>query len=1251
MLNLRRLLLTAAIVLIVAAIVAPLALVWSALYTTGGLQFVVRHIPRQFAGVRLEIAGISGTVAEGLQVERVEIWHELVHLKFEGFSGRATLAPLLLQTLRVPKATLRSALIEVRRRVHPPTPGPILFLPRWLIISAEDTHVASATLTVFNGFRMDATDLQGAAVLRHSHIRFFQADAQLWGNVHASAIGELRATDPLGIEAKGRVDCTLSGQPNWTVAGSARGDLDVLNIVAHAVSPLRADVTGQMLDLTNRFHWVGDAVIRDLDLRVWGGTGVLGSITGHLAASGDGNGFSAHGPLNPAALRAGAFDAQFTGKYAQRVLSASRVELRHLASGAHASGSGTLDFVDPGPPRLEVAGSWNDFRWPLVGRTIAISSESGSFSLSGWLPFKVHATGSARVGDLPVMPGEVRGTLGKDDFAYESAEVDLFGGHASASGKLVWRPRPQWSARGRATGINPGALRADLPGSVNFSFDAAGGGFDAGSDLTASFSELGGKLRGVAASGAGTVTHSGTSWGFNNVRLGLGSASVALDGRVDDRLDLRFAVSTQDLSVLAPGSRGSLRAAGTLHGTLADPAIVATVHGTDIDYAGVKLAAADAEVRFDPGAAAQESKIDLHLHQLSYQQHTLETVALSLAGMPAAYQVELSATAAGLALGAKASGPYTHGVFDGHLNALNITGGDYLHLSLERPVGLRVALEHARVEWLCLVGSPGSVCADGEWTPDSWSGTVMTNQLPLNTLTAGMTPAVEYHGTVNALARLTGGADEAVVGSLQAELADAEIAHTLVSKKVQHTRIGAGTVTMTATPSLISAHADLGDGEVGTLHGQLEVQRTTERWQDMPVKGELHAQTDQGGLVTLYVPEIDRSLGKVTADIQLAGTAGTPNLSGAVKASNGEIDVYQVNLSLRQIEAQAQFADSGIEFTGSARAGGGTVSASGHVAWRQLLPYGKFHLSGSNLRLVDIPEAQIDASPELDFNIAGRKIEVTGKVAVPYAKIQPKDIANAVLASPDEIIVGSDEEDPTKRFEVMSTITLTLGDRVSIDTRGLTGRVAGSLTIRSGYDAITRGTGELSVVEGKYTAYARKLDIKRGRLIFTGGPIDDPGIDLQATKEFPDVTAGVNVRGSLRQPRMSFFSDPPLPQSQVVSLILAGGSLESAQNRTSAGGGAGAGSAALGQAGAILAQQVGSHVGIEDVSLESDITNETSLVLGRYLSPRLYVSYGISLTQQLNTFKLRYTLGDHWTVKTEVGQARGADLVYAIEKN
>jgi translocation and assembly module TamB len=1250
MFSVRRLFLVFACLTVGAAILGPLVLVWSALYTTGGLQFVIRHIPRHLAGVTLDIVGVRGTVATGLTVERVEIDHDLVHLKFEGIAGQVALMPLLLQTIRVEHGEVHSALIQVKRRTRPSTPGPPVFLPRWLIISAEAGQVDQATLTVPNGFRLEATDIRGAAAVRHHVIRFFQAEGLLGGELRVNAIGDLLAADPIGLEVKGRVLWSPAGQPAWILAGSARGDLNVLHVVAHTENPFRADVSGQLLDLTNQWHWVGDALVRNFNLEAWGINGPLGAITGHVAGSGDASGFSAHGAVNPAGLRAGVFDVHFAGSYAERVLSARHMEVRHLSSGAHASGAGTIGIDGP---RLDISGEVSNFRWPLLGRDPAVSAASGAFTLAGVLPYRVHVKGSGRAVDLPLMPLEASGTLGKDSFAFDAAEVDLFGGHASLSGRVVWTPQELWSVAGRATGINPGALRPDLPGNVSFTLAASGRGFDPKGDLSASFSNLTGKLRGVAASGAGSVTHSGSTWGFNEVRVGLGSARLALDGHLNEHMDLRFDVAAGDLSLLAPGMRGELKASGRLRGTLSDPAIVLSAHGGDFDYQDVKLESFDADINFDPGAFQQPSKINARLRKLSYRTRTFESVALTLSGPPSAYDVHLAVAAPGLAGAAQARGAYAHGVFSGELEALAVTGSEALHLTLERPVALLLGTGHSRVEWLCLVGTPGSMCADGDWTPQLWSATVMTNQLPLQTLTAGMTPSVEYLGTASALARLSGGAHTEVVGTLRADLEDAEIAHKLASRRIEHTRIGSGRVSVNATAELLSGQADLGDGEVGTIHAHVEAQRNTKQWQDMPLSGELHAQTAELGLISLYVPDIDRAAGHFNADIQLTGTVGTPRMAGAVKVSDGEIDVYQVNLALRQVQLDARLSDAGLDFDGSARAGPGSVKGGGHLEWRQLLPYGHFHLEGSELRVADVPEAQIDASPDLDFNVQGRRIEVTGKVTVPYAKIQPKDFTGAVRASPDEVIVGSGEDDPTKRIEVMSTITLSLGERVTLDTSGLTGKLGGAITIRSGYDAITRGNGDLSVSDGKYTAYGRKLDIERGRLIFSGGPIDNPGIDLRAIKEFPDIKAGVNVRGTLLQPHMTFFSDPPLPQSQIVSLILAGGSLESAQNRTTGNSGAstaGAGSAALAQGAAIIGQQLGSHVGIEDVSLESDITNETSLVLGRYLSPRLYVSYGISLTQQLNTLKLRYTLGDHWTVKTEVGQARGADLVFAIDK-
>ena len=1219
----------------------PAVIVWSALFTPGGLQFLVRHIPHQAGAVQLTFTGVSGTLAHGVTIEHAQIEHQLVLIRIDGFSGRVALAPLLLQTIRVTSARAEHLAIEVRRRTRPATPGPPSFLPRWLIVSAEDAHVANTTLDVYNGYHLDAQGLDLAAVIRHRHIRFFQARGRLWGDADVSAIGELRAADPLAMELQAHVEWNPQGQPGWMLDGSADGDLDALNVVAHTINPMRADVSGQLLDLTHHWHWVADAVVQDFNLRAWGiNASLLGSITGHVAGTGDGGGFQAHGPLTPAALHAGSFDAEFAGSYANHVLTARRIQVRHGGSGARAGAAGTIAVV-PGGPRLQLNGDWDNFRWPLAGREPAVRSAAGEFTLSGTLPYQLHLTGRARAAELPEMPVELHGALGKESFRFDPAEIDLYGGHASVSGEVAWAPQNTWSVNGRLTGINSQALRPDLPGTLSFNLNASGRGFDTKGTVSATIVNLSGKVRGVAASGGGTLSRSDRDLGFDNVRIALGGTTLALDGRIADRLDLRFAVAASDLNLLTPEARGRLKASGSIRGTPAEIALVMSAHGGDFEYQGLKLEALDADVNFDPGAPQLESKVDTRLRHLTFRNRTLDNLVISLTGLPSAYDVRIAATAPGLSGSAQALGAYAHGAFSGELKAFTVVGSQQLHLSLESPVNLSVAPGSMSVEWLCMEGEPASVCADGQWTPSAWSTTVMTNELPLNALTAGMTPAVTYLGTLSALLHLSGGAGTALQGTLRGQLANAEIEHRLASHKEERTRIGSGTINATATAAQINADLSVGDTTAGTIRGALRVQRSSSNWQDMPLAGELHAHTSELGLLSLYFPDIDRASGALDADVTLAGTVGAPSFAGLVKVTNGEIDVFQVNLALRQLTLEARLS-SGIDFSGAAHAGSGEVSAGGHLEWRNLEPYGKFHLQGGNLRVADVPEAQIDASPDLDFAVDGRKIEVSGKVVVPYAKIQPRNITNAIRPSADEIIVGSDVEDTNERFEVMSTVTLMLGDKVNLDAMGLSARLTGNVTVRSGYDAITRGTGELSVAEGKYTAYARTLDIQRGRLIFSGGPIDDPGIDVVAQKQFPDVTAGVKVRGTLTQPRLSFFSDPPLPQSQVASLILGGGSLQSAQNPNNA---------AIGQGAALLAAQLGPHVGVPDVSLETDpIANETSLVLGRYLSPRLYVSYGVSLTEQLNTFKMRYTLGDHWTIRTEVGQARGADLVYSILK-
>src|SRR6185437_3174899 len=207
----RRPLLILPSILILLAVAVSSAAIYYVVFTEEGLQFVLEGIPHRLGGVQLDIVNLKGTLARGIQVERVEIEHERVHVRVEGLKGKVALLPLLLRTIRTRDAVIGSVYVEVRRRTRPPSRSAPFFLPRWLTISAEHAHIDSAVVVAPNGTRITATDLSGSALLRHRSIRFFEASLQM-GDLHYTGIGALRATEPLQIDADGRIDWTPAGQ-------------------------------------------------------------------------------------------------------------------------------------------------------------------------------------------------------------------------------------------------------------------------------------------------------------------------------------------------------------------------------------------------------------------------------------------------------------------------------------------------------------------------------------------------------------------------------------------------------------------------------------------------------------------------------------------------------------------------------------------------------------------------------------------------------------------------------------------------------------------------------------------------------------------------------------------------------------------------------------------------------------------------------------------------------------------------------
>ena len=1225
-----------------------LAVVYYLAYTESGLTVVAAALNRRLGQVTIQLRGVSGTLARGVHVERLVFDHRRVHIEVDDADGRLAILPLAWRTVRVPELHMGRLLVHALPRSGEPVAWTPHFLPPLMHIDAEHVDARRWQLITINGDEYDGTSVTAAGMV-YPHIVHLYSATFDYNGVHARTFGEVRAAQPIGLSGTLHFDAQPPGQPAWTVNARIDGDLAQLALDADITEPFTAAFHGQIRDLTSHWRWRGRAQVRHFELAAWNAGNALGVITASLALEGDHDGFRAQGSLDPPGLHAGPLDADFSGSYKARVLTVARLRLRHAASGAIADAQGSVTVV-AGGPLLDLRGEWSQFRWPLAAAEAPIHSARGNYTLQGLRPYAIGAQGELRAGAAPPLQVALRGRFAPGAFTADSAEVEALGAHSQLSGELRWAPSPSWQLRGHISDLDVAQLRPGIAGRLSFGLTAAGRGYNAHSDLDANLSDLAGTLRGQRASGHGQVAQRGGDWLFSDVRLQLGATHIELDGRAGSALELNFALDAADLGLLRSGARGRLSARGSVRGDLHDPTLLASAQGHDIDWSGVRLASLDAAIAFDPHGSGRVDST-LQLQGLTIANHSLEQLTLRLEGTTAEHRVALDARGEGLTLSVHGAAHYAAGQWQARIATAELGNHQNLHMNLEAPSQLLLSAERIHLDQSCLHDAAARLCASASIEQAERSLELRAIDLPMRAMTAGLTSGTEYDGTLSVTVDAGGSGAEPWHGSLNARLANAAVIKHFLNGRIETLDLGTGTVGAQMTEHELSAELALDAGNAGSMAGKISAQGLEADWHDWPLTGELALDTHALGFVSAYVSPIDRARGRVTGELTLSGPAGAPRLAGELKVIDGQLDAYQINLSLRQVNFTARLANDTLTVEGAALAGpDGHASVSGNLRWQQGLPYGDLHLVGSDLRVLNIPEARVDASPDVALHMDGRRIDLRGTVTLPYARIEPAHLAKAVLPSIDEVMVDQDVPAREAQVKVFSDITLVLGERVTVNTQGLSGRLSGSITVKSDDTGINRGSGELKVEEGKYVAYGRNLDIERGRLLFSNGFISDPGLDLRAVKKFPDITAGVNVRGTLRSPRMTFFSDPEVAQSQIVSLLLAGGSLESLQNSNDPNAHANAGrSDALMQGGAILAQQIGGRFDIE-AGVEQDMTNETSLVLGRYLSPRLYVSYGVGLVEAINTVKMRYTIGDHWTIKTEAGTQRSADLVFTIEK-
>jgi translocation and assembly module TamB len=83
----------------------------------------------------------------------------------------------------------------------------------------------------------------------------------------------------------------------------------------------------------------------------------------------------------------------------------------------------------------------------------------------------------------------------------------------------------------------------------------------------------------------------------------------------------------------------------------------------------------------------------------------------------------------------------------------------------------------------------------------------------------------------------------------------------------------------------------------------------------------------------------------------------------------------------------------------------------------------------------------------------------------------------------------------------------------------------------------------------------------------------------------------------------------------------------------------------------VLQERMKQSLGIDvlDVESGSGDLSRSMLTIGKYLTPKLFVSYGQSLFGVGGLFRMRYSLSNHWEVQTNSGIETGGDLFYKID--
>ncbi len=785
--------------------------------------------------------------------------------------------------------------------------------------------------------------------------------------------------------------------------------------------------------------------------------------------------------------------------------------------------------------------------------------------------------------------------------------------------------------------------------------------------------QLSGQWQDQVFSGHGSIAINNNTWNLQDIIIKAGNAYLSLSGNIGKKWQLAWDANIPNLANFLPKTKGQIKSQGSLTGKRASPQISTSLSVNNLALKHIQIAKLTMEVQPNQITSITGNNIMLAQWQLdnlhiNIKQHNKQhTAQLSVQTPTSNLEVLLSGT----------EQPQQWPIW---LKKFTFSSKEYGTWKLNKTARFLASKHDIKLNRFCLKNNnQASICAQAYWKPEEkWRTHIQAHAVPLESLPIKKQQDIQLDGNVSLDIKLSQILDQ-LTGHFAISLSQGNIRSAFIEEE-SRLNWQSGNWQGKVDKEGLSSHFNLTITDDSAISGTLNLPKLSSLATDInkqAIQSHIQANITQLAFIHLIFPDIQKAKGHLSANWQMTGTVGLPEIKGDAKLTQASCHLPKAGITLDNIDVNISSPTfKQVNYVGSMRANQGTLNIQGNTSLSTAGFTTKLHLTGKNALILDNTIAKLTIDPDLQLTMKNNHIDLTGDIHLPMAIITPKDFSNGVTLS-DDVVFASDIDEARPKTHFSSQVTLTLGEHVFLNYLGLSAHLGGHISLYESSSKITTAIGELYVANGFYNAYNQKLNISQGQLMFTGGPVTNPGVNIKASKEVNTLAqssasnanytsnraiVGISITGTLKKPQLDFFSDPPgLSQSQILSNLALGASLDDSKGREKELTKALSSSNISKSQAAMLKEQLQYSLGLDELNVTSgdvydanknSMVQNTSLTLGKMLSPRLYMSYSIGLIESINIFNVNYKINDEWKLRSQTDlNASAVDLIYSFDKN